>query len=75
VAGDDLGDLSAFAVDSFLLHVRRSDRLPRRLWPIIQSQAECATAVGREPDQGIWEARGYPQHYVSSKLMGWVAVD
>ncbi len=28
-----------------------------------------------EPDQGIWEARGEPQHYVSSKLMCWVALD
>jgi len=31
--------------------------------------------VWREPDQGIWEARGAPQHYVSSKLMTWVALD
>ena len=29
----------------------------------------------REPDQGIWEARGKPQQYVSSKLMCWVALD
>ena len=29
----------------------------------------------RKPDQGIWEARGKPQHYVSSKLMCWVALD
>jgi GH15 family glucan-1,4-alpha-glucosidase len=28
-----------------------------------------------KPDQGIWEARGEPQHYVSSKLMIWVGVD
>src|SRR5262249_42380697 len=28
-----------------------------------------------KPDQGIWESRGDPQHYVSSKLMMWVAVD
>ena len=28
-----------------------------------------------EPDQGIWEARGEPRHYVSSKLMCWVAMD
>src|SRR4029079_14863646 len=28
-----------------------------------------------EPDQGIWESRGEPQHYVSSQLMMWVAVD
>ena len=40
-----------------------------------QAQAECATEVWREPDQGIWEARGEPQHYVSSKLMCWVALD
>jgi GH15 family glucan-1,4-alpha-glucosidase len=31
--------------------------------------------VWREPDQGIWEARGEPRHYVSSKLMCWVAMD
>jgi GH15 family glucan-1,4-alpha-glucosidase len=31
--------------------------------------------VWRQPDQGIWEARGKPQHYVSSKLMCWVAFD
>ena len=30
---------------------------------------------GSKPDQGIWEARGAPQHYVSSKLMCWVAMD
>ena len=68
-------DVFGAVLDSILLHVRRSDRLPRRLWPIVQSQAQCATAVWREPDQGIWEARGKPQHYVSSKLMGWVALD
>jgi alpha,alpha-trehalase len=68
-------DVFGAALDSILLHTRRSERLPRRLWPIVQSQAECATRVWREPDQGIWEARGKPQHYVSSKLMCWVALD
>ena len=68
-------DVYGAALDSILLHTRRSERLPRRLWPIVQAQAECATAVWREPDQGIWEARGKPQHYVSSKLMCWVAMD
>ena len=68
-------DVYGAVLDSILLHTRRSNRLPRRLWPIVQAQAACATAVWREPDQGIWEARGDPQHYVSSKLMGWVALD
>jgi alpha,alpha-trehalase len=68
-------DVFGAVLDSILLHTRRSQRLPRRLWPIVQTQAECATRVWREPDQGIWEARGKPQHYVSSKLMCWVALD
>jgi alpha,alpha-trehalase len=68
-------DVYGAVLDSILLHTRRSQRLPRRLWPIVQAQAACATAVWREPDQGIWEARGKPQHYVSSKLMCWVALD
>jgi alpha,alpha-trehalase len=68
-------DVFGAALDSILLHTRRSERLPRRLWPLVQTQAECATKVWREPDQGIWEARGKPQHYVSSKLMCWVALD
>jgi GH15 family glucan-1,4-alpha-glucosidase len=68
-------DVFGAALDSILLHTQHSDRLPRRLWPIVESQAECAIKVWREPDQGIWEARGAPQHYVSSKLMCWVALD
>jgi GH15 family glucan-1,4-alpha-glucosidase len=68
-------DVFGAVLDSILLHTRRSQRLPRRLWPIVQAQADCATAVWRNPDQGIWEARGAPQHYVSSKLMCWVALD
>jgi alpha,alpha-trehalase len=68
-------DVYGAVLDSILLHTRRSQRMPRRLWPIVESQAACATAVWRDPDQGIWEARGEPKHYVSSKLMGWVALD
>ncbi len=68
-------DVFGAALDSILLHTKRSKRLPGRLWPIIHAQAEGATRVWREPDQGIWEARGKPQHYVSSKLMCWVALD
>jgi alpha,alpha-trehalase len=68
-------DVFGAVLDSILLHTRRSQRLPQRLWPIVHAQAECATKVWQNPDQGIWEARGAPQHYVSSKLMCWVALD
>jgi GH15 family glucan-1,4-alpha-glucosidase len=68
-------DVYGAVLDSILLHTRRSERLPRRLWPIVETQADLAAQVWREADQGIWEARGAPQHYVSSKLMCWVALD
>jgi alpha,alpha-trehalase len=59
-------DVYGAALDSVLLHSRHSQRIPRRLWPLVQAQAECAGAVWRQPDQGIWEARGKPRDYVSS---------
>jgi alpha,alpha-trehalase len=68
-------DVFGAVLDSILLHTTKSGRLPRRLWPIVRAQAECATRVWQTPDQGIWEARGEPKHYVSSKLMCWVALD
>jgi GH15 family glucan-1,4-alpha-glucosidase len=68
-------DVFGAVLDAIFLHSHRSMRLPRRLWPVVTAQAECATKVWQEPDQGIWEARGKPQHYVSSKLMCWVAMD
>ena len=45
-------DVYGAVLDSFLLHTRRSKRLPRRLWPIIQAQAECATNGLAEPRPG-----------------------
>jgi GH15 family glucan-1,4-alpha-glucosidase len=32
-------------------------------------------AIWREPDEGIWEVRGPPQHFTHSKVMAWVAFD
>lgn len=29
----------------------------------------------REPDQGLWESRSRPRHFVYSKVMAWVGVD
>jgi GH15 family glucan-1,4-alpha-glucosidase len=68
-------DVFGAVLDSILLHSRRSQRLPRRLWSLVETQARCAEKIWREPDQGIWEARGKPKHYVSSKILCWVALD
>jgi GH15 family glucan-1,4-alpha-glucosidase len=36
---------------------------------------ERAAEHWREPDAGIWEARGAPCHHTASKVMCWVALD
>ena len=68
-------DVFGAVLDSVYLHSKQRDHIPERLWPVLIDQVHCAIAVWQEPDQGIWEARGEPQHYVSSKLMCWVALD
>ncbi len=68
-------DVWGAVLDSIYLHTKSRDQLPERLWPIIKRQVETALANWRDPDRGIWEVRGEPQHFTSSKLMCWVAAD
>jgi GH15 family glucan-1,4-alpha-glucosidase len=44
----------------------------RALRPIVLAYLAGAW---RQPDEGIWEIRGEPQHFVHSKVMAWVAFD
>ena len=36
---------------------------------------EYLATAWRQPDEGIWEVRGGPRHFVHSKVMAWVAFD
>ena len=68
-------DVWGAVLDSVYLHTRSRDRLDDRVWPMLRRQVENAIAHWREPDRGIWEVRGEPKHFTSSKVMCWVAVD
>jgi alpha,alpha-trehalase len=68
-------DVWGALLDSVYLHTKSRDHLPERLWPMLKKQVETALEKWREPDRGIWEIRGDPQHFTSSKLMCWVAAD
>jgi GH15 family glucan-1,4-alpha-glucosidase len=68
-------DVWGVVLDSIYLHAKSRDHLPERMWPILKRQVEAALTHWREPDRGIWEVRGEPQHFTSSKLMCWVAAD
>ena len=71
----DQHDVWGALLDSVYLHTRSRDYLPERVWPILKRQVEAALKAWREPDSGIWEVRGEPQHFTSSKVMCWVAAD
>jgi alpha,alpha-trehalase len=68
-------DVWGAVLDSVYLHARSREQLPEALWPVLKRQVESAAQHWEEPDRGIWEVRGDPQHFVSSKLMCWVALD
>jgi GH15 family glucan-1,4-alpha-glucosidase len=68
-------DVWGAVLDSVLLHARSRSQIHESFWPVLKQQVECAAQCWEEPDRGIWEVRGEPQHFVSSKFMCWVALD
>jgi GH15 family glucan-1,4-alpha-glucosidase len=68
-------DVWGAMLDSVYLHTKSRDRLDERIWPVLRRQVEAAMRHWREPDRGIWEVRGEPKHFTSSKVMCWVALD
>ncbi|MGR3650647.1 MAG: glycoside hydrolase family 15 protein [Roseovarius sp.] len=42
---------------------------------MLEGIADHVVKIWDEPDQGIWEMRAAPRHYVHGKAMAWVALD
>src|SRR4051812_35747918 len=68
-------DVWGAVLDSVYLHTKSRDFLPERSWRMLSRAVEAAIEHWRAPDRGIWEVRGEPKHWVSSKVMCWVALD
>jgi GH15 family glucan-1,4-alpha-glucosidase len=68
-------DVWGAVLDSFYLHTKSRDSMPEEIWPILKRQVDAARENWRKTDRGIWEVRGEPQHFTSSKVMCWVALD
>jgi GH15 family glucan-1,4-alpha-glucosidase len=68
-------DVWGVMLDAAYIHARSRDKLPERVWPIVERHVELALENWRKPDRGIWAARGEPKHYVSSKVFCWVAAE
>jgi GH15 family glucan-1,4-alpha-glucosidase len=68
-------DVWGAMLDAAYLHARSRDKLPERIWPIVNELVKRAVENWEKPDRGIWATRGEPRHYTSSKVMCWVAAD
>ncbi|MDP8947969.1 MAG: glycoside hydrolase family 15 protein, partial [Actinomycetota bacterium] len=44
-------------------------------WRFLVRLVNRTCKLWEEPDHGLWESRGEPQHYVHSKVMCWTACD
>jgi GH15 family glucan-1,4-alpha-glucosidase len=68
-------DVYGELIDAF--HQSRMARLQldERSWALEYTVLEHLAEVWDQPDHGIWERRGDGKHYVSSKVMTWVAFD
>jgi GH15 family glucan-1,4-alpha-glucosidase len=44
-------------------------------WALQKTLLVYLELAWQEPDEGIWEIRGEPRHFVHSKVMAWVAFD
>ncbi|ABE64009.1 glycoside hydrolase 15-related protein [Nitrobacter hamburgensis X14] len=50
-------------------------KLSEATWALECTLLEHLAGIWNEPDAGIWEIRGPGRHYVSSKVLVWVAFD
>jgi GH15 family glucan-1,4-alpha-glucosidase len=68
-------DVWGMLLDAIATHVREGGQIVPAVWEGVASLVDEAIARAPEPDQGIWEMRGAPKHFVASKVLCWVAVD
>jgi alpha,alpha-trehalase len=68
-------DVYGEVLDTAWLYHRYGGEIGPSLWEFLSRLADYVGKVWELPDNGIWEVRGPPQHFVYSKVMAWVAVD
>ncbi|HUP57285.1 MAG TPA: glycoside hydrolase family 15 protein, partial [Bdellovibrionota bacterium] len=68
-------DIYGQIVLAFLEYQELTGKLPHQLLPRLAEVAEFVCQAWRRPDQGPWETRTRPEHFVASKLLCWAALD
>jgi len=68
-------DIYGELLDTVFVLSRQTGKVKVEDWNALAPLVEETIGLWREKDDGIWEARIGPQHYVHSKLFCWVALD
>ncbi len=67
-------DIYGELMDSVYLYNRHKD-ISYDLWCNLRRLLDWLSTHWQEPDEGIWEVRGGPKHFLHSRVMSWVAFD
>ncbi len=69
-------DVWGMILDAVDTHLRQAAaQIVPAVWEGITALVDAAATHAGDPDQGIWEIRGDPQHFTASKALCWVALD
>ena len=74
-AGQVQLDIFGEIMDAAMLLADYVGKIDVKLWPVLRDICDHVVQVWPERDNGIWEVRGGPYHFVYSKVMCWVALD
>ena len=69
-------DVWGMLLDAVDIHLRQgASQIVKPIWEGLAKMVDAAIAHAGDPDQGIWEIRGDPEHFTASKVLCWVAMD
>jgi GH15 family glucan-1,4-alpha-glucosidase len=68
-------DVYGEMLDAAWHYRRHGGEIDDVFWDFLCHVGEAVLEQWEQPDSGIWEIRGDLQHFVSSKVMAWVAID
>ncbi len=68
-------DIYGEVMDSALRLSDYAGKIDEKLWPFFVNICQLACKNWFKADEGIWEVRNGPFHFVYSKVMCWVALD
>jgi GH15 family glucan-1,4-alpha-glucosidase len=68
-------DIYGELLDSIYIYNNRHKDISYDLWWNLRRLLEWLGTHWQEADEGIWEVRGGPKHFLHSRVMSWVAFD